>query len=89
MFKILVVKKHDHMLYRIVYQDGKPKISLPNLEVISSWCPQIITGGDSSVIYLRGDDSNLDHTPDRIYRSERAVSKLNEINEILKHYVSI
>jgi hypothetical protein len=62
-FKILIVKKDQGFLYRVVYQEHKNiDITVDGVQILCSAIPELAMWDDHGSIYLRGYQSHEDHS---------------------------
>jgi hypothetical protein len=60
-FRILIVRKDDQLLMRVVYQEGFPHIELTGLKIRCCSCPELDIYTQRGIIFLRGDDPERNH----------------------------
>ena len=62
-FNILIVKKDQGFLYRVVYQENKNiDITVDGVQILCSAIPELAMWDDHGSIYLRGYQSHEDHS---------------------------
>jgi hypothetical protein len=62
-FKILIVKKDQGFLYRVVYQQNQTiNITVDGVCIVCSAIPELAMWDDHGSIYLRGYQSHEDHS---------------------------
>lgn len=91
-FRILIVRKDNRLLTRVVYQEGIPRIELTGLVIRCCSCPELDIHTQRGTMFLRGDEPNRNH---RVHiKTEQDVSYdtltfFNKVNEQIKTHVSV
>jgi len=91
-FRILIVRKDNQLLTRVVYQEDLPSIQLTGLVIRCCSCPELDVDRTIGTIFLRGDTPRRNH---RVHKKlQRDVSAdisgfFNNLNNQIKTHVSI
>lgn len=91
-FRILIVRKDNQLLTRVVYQEDLPSIQLTGLVIRCCSCPELDIYTQRGTIFLRGDEPNRNHRVHR--RTEQDVSYdtltfFKNVNNQIKTHVSV
>jgi hypothetical protein len=90
-FKILIVRRDEHLYTRVVYQEGYPGLRLRSgLNISCCDCVELSVSNELGTVFMRGDKSNRDH--ECHVRTEKYVSDdirafVNSLNQSIKEYV--
>ena len=91
-FRILIVRKDNQLLTRVVYQEGLPSIQLTDLNIRCCNCTELDIYTQRGTIFLRGDEPARNHRVHR--RTEQDVSYdtltfFKNVNNQIKTHVSV
>jgi hypothetical protein len=91
-FRILIVRKDDNLLMRVVYQEGLPNVSANGVYIKCCSCPELDINAHCGTIFLRGDQPDLNHRVNRKierYVSYDTLTFFNKVNNQIKTHVSV
>ena len=92
-FRILIVRKDNKLLTRVVYQEGLPSIQLTGgLNIRHCSCPELDIHAQCGTIFLRGDIHERNHRVHRRIEQDVSYDTLtffNKVNNQIKTHVSV